>query len=267
MLKKCALITLIGVAAATAQAPGPRGGPGMGPRGGGPNATLRFLGAEPGLPGPLVTGAPYSAEAVTQIDRTLADGNQIHQTNTTRIYRDSQGRTRREPGLNALSAAAPGSAIPSLAFIDDPVAGVSYALDLTNHTAAKITLPTPPGGMPRPNRGPRNSANAKVESLGRQVISGVPADGTRTTVTIPAGQIGNTEPIQIISETWYSPDLQLTVQSKRSDPRSGDRVYQLNSLSRVEPPSTLFVVPGDFRVTEETRGMRMRMRNRGAPPQ
>ena len=98
------------------------------------------------------------------------------------------------------------------------------------------------------------------------MISGVPADGTRTTVTIPAGQIGNAQPIQIISETWYSPDLQITVLSKRSDPRSGERVFQLNSLSRAEPPSTLFVVPADFKVTEQMRGMGMR-RNRGGQPQ
>ena len=65
------------------------------------------MGAEAGKPGPLVTGAPYSADAVTDITQTLADGNKIHQTNTTRVYRDSQGRTRREPGLNALNSAAP----------------------------------------------------------------------------------------------------------------------------------------------------------------
>jgi hypothetical protein len=246
----------------------------MGP--GGVDGALRFLGAEPGRPGPLVTGAPYSAEAVTEIDRVLPDGNKIHQTTTTRIYRDSQGRTRREPGLSALSSAAPGSTMPALAFIDDPAAGISYALDLTNHTASKTTRPVPPAGMPapppgaaRPNRALRPStdaANTKTESLGRQLISGIPADGTRNTVTIPAGQIGNAQPIQIVSETWYSPDLQLTLVSKRSDPRSGDRVFQLNNLSRAEPPSTLFVVPGDFKVTEQVRGMGMR-RNRGGAPQ
>ncbi|HLK49689.1 MAG TPA: hypothetical protein VKT49_16215 [Bryobacteraceae bacterium] len=271
MLKQGLLLVLIGVAAASAQGPGPRGGPGMGPRGMGGNGPLQFLGAEPGQPGAVVTGAPYSAEAVTDINRTLPDGNKIHQTNTTRIYRDTQGRTRREPELSALSSAAPGSTMPSLAFVDDPVAGVRYALDLTDHTATKMTLPAPPAGAARPNRPPRapaDSANTKVESLGRQLVNGVPADGTRTTITIPAGQIGNAQPIQIVSETWYSPDLQLTVLSRRSDPRSGDRVYQLNNLSRAEPPSTLFVVPADFKVTERTPGMRMRMRNRGAlPPQ
>jgi len=266
MLKNNIILILVGVAGAAAQGGVPRGRePGMGL--GGPNAAVRLLGAEPGRPGPVVTGAPYTADAVTEVNQVLADGNKIHQTNTTRVYRDSQGRTRREPALNALSSAAPGSTMPALAFINDPVAGVSYAVDLVNHTAAKMNLPAPPAGAPRANRPPRPSAdpaNVKRESLGRQLISGVPADGTRTTVTIPAGQIGNAQPIQIVSENWYAPDLQLTVLSKRSDPRSGDSVFQFNNLSRAEPPSTLFVVPADFQVTQQVRGMRMR---KGGPPQ
>lgn len=261
MLKQSVLL-VVWAAAAVAQGGGPR----MMPRSGG----IRFLGGEAGRQGPVVTGAPYSADAVTDITQILADGNKIHQTNTTHIYRDSQGRTRREPGLNALSSAAPGSTLPSLAFINDPVAGVSYTLDLTNHTGTKRTLPTPRSGSPNPSRPPRtppNSPDIKTESLGRQLVSGVPADGTRTTVTIPAGQIGNAQPIQIISETWRSPDLQITVLSKRSDPRTGDVEFQLNNLSRAEPPSTLFVVPADFTITEQTGGMGMRMRNRGGPQQ
>ncbi len=266
MSTKGVLLVLLGAVAAAQGGP-PVSGRGMGPRGSGPGAALRFLGAEAGRPGPLVTGAPYSADAVTEITQTLADGNRIHQTNTTRVYRDSQGRTRREPGLNVLSSAAPGSSVPSLAFIDDPVAGVSYALDLTNHTATKMALP-PRATRPRPNGPPTppSGNNVVTESLGRQLISGVPADGTRATITIPAGQIGNTQPIQIVTERWYSPDLQLTVLSKRSDPRFGDSVFQLTNLSRAEPPSTLFLVPPDFQVTERTRGG-MKMRRGGGPPQ
>ena len=271
MLKTSLLLISIGAAAAFPQSPG--AGPGRQAQLGlgGPvlDGSLRFLGAQPGRPGPLITGAPYSADAVTEVSRILSDGNTIHQTSTTHIYRDSQGRTRREPALTALSSAAPGSAVPALAFINDPVAGANYALDLTNHAVTKTNVSPPPPGAPRANRQrrPTDAANSKIESLGRQLVSGVLADGTRTTVTIPAGQIGNTQPIQIVRETWYSPELQLTVLSKRSDPRSGDSVFQLNNLSRAEPPSTLFVVPADFRVTEQTRGMGPRMRNRGAGPQ
>lgn len=257
MIGKVFLFTAILAGSISAQTPGPPGrGPGMGPR-------VRILGAEAGRPGPVVTGAPYSADAVTEITQTLADGNQIHQVTTTRVYRDSQGRTRREPTLNALGSTAAGTGGPQIAFINDPVAGMSYALDLIGRTATSSVLRQPPAGAVRGDRRSRrlvDSANTKTESLGRQLTAGVPADGTRVTVTIPAGQIGNAQPIQVVSERWYSPDLQLTVLSKRSDPRTGEIVSQLTNLSRAEPPATLFEVPADFQVTPQPRGQRFRAR-------
>ena len=260
MIPKSLCCLLIFAGCALAQNPGPRRGFGNGPGG------LRILGAEAGRPGPVVTGAPYSADAVTEMTQTLPDGNKIHRVTTTHVYRDSQGRTRREEAINAGSAQADGS--PAVAFINDPVGGVSHALDLNRRTASTTAIspnPAMPGRGPRAGRGPRrqaDSANVKTESLGRQLISGVAADGTRTTWTVAAGQIGNAQPIQVVSESWYSPDLHMTVLSKRSDPRSGDTVFQLNNLSRAEPPSTLFVVPGDFQVTQrQVRGPGNRNRN------
>lgn len=251
-IRSSGLLCLVALAAgASAQGLGPVGrGPGMGP-------PLRFLGAEPGRPGKVVTGAPYAADAVTEITQSLPDGNKIHQVTTTRVYRDSQGRTRREPALNALGSAAPGVPMPQLAFISDPVSGMSYALDLAQHTATSTMLRQRPAGA-APGRARREAAasgNLKTESLGRQTIAGVPADGTRTTLTIPAGEIGNALPIQIISERWYSPDLQVTVLSKRRDPRFGEMTFQLTNLARAEPAASLFEVPSDFQVKPRAHGM------------
>ena len=69
-------------------------------------------------------------------------------------------------------------------------------------------------------------------------------------MTIPTGQIGNEQPIQTVSERWYSPELQAVVLRKRSDPRSGDTVTRYTNISRVEPPRTLFEVPADFKINE-----------------
>jgi hypothetical protein len=85
--------------------------------------------------------------------------------------------------------------------------------------------------------------NTKVEELGTQTIEGVSANGTRKTVTIPAGQVGNEQPINVVSETWYSPDLQLTVMSKRNDPRVGETEFKLTNIQRVEPDPSLFQAP------------------------
>jgi hypothetical protein len=97
----------------------------------------------------------------------------------------------------------------------------------------------------------------KTESLGQKTIEGVPAEGTRTTTTIAAGQLGNEQPIQIVAETWYSADLRMAILSKRSDPRSGETVTRYTNISRTEPAHALFEVPADYKVTDSTgRGPR-----------
>jgi hypothetical protein len=92
---------------------------------------------------------------------------------------------------------------------------------------------------------------AKTESLGTQVIEGVEAQGTRTRTVIGAGEIGNERPIEIVSERWYSPELQVVVKSLHSDPRLGETTYRLTGLSRGEPDRSLFEVPADFKVSDE----------------
>ncbi len=76
-------------------------------------------------------------------------------------------------------------------------------------------------------------------------------EGTRSTRTIAAGQIGNEKPIEIVSESWFSPDLKTVVYSKRSDPRSGDMIYSLTNISRSEPDASLFAVPADYKLAAE----------------
>lgn len=81
-------------------------------------------------------------------------------------------------------------------------------------------------GMVRTNAAPSTTMTTiasrdTVEALGQQTIEGVPAEGKRTTSVIPAGAIGNEQDIKIVSETWYSSDLQTTISSTRMDPRMG----------------------------------------------
>ena len=93
------------------------------------------------------------------------------------------------------------------------------------------------------------SSNAKTEQLGNMFIEGVQAQGTRTTTTIPAGDIGNERAIDIVDERWYSPDLQMTVMTKHSDPRMGETSYRLSKINRSSPPPYLFEVPSDYTVS------------------
>jgi hypothetical protein len=227
--------------------------------------------------GRVIKGAPVTTDIVTETAQTLPDGNRIHQTNTVRFYRDSEGRTRRDTSFNQMSqlGAVSMAAMPQLSFINDPVAGASYALNATNRTATHSSW-TPHTGTNSQNRPPRRgpepdaavggpgggfhrggaNSNMKTDALGRQTIEGVAADGTRTTITIPAGQIGNDAPIVIVHERWYSPDLQMVVMEKQSDPRHGDSTMRFTNVSRSEPASTLFAVPSDYKVTEGRMGPR-----------
>ena len=95
-----------------------------------------------------------------------------------------------------------------------------------------------------------DAAASKVttEALGSKSIEGVMAEGTRATSTIPAGAIGNLMPIEVVSERWYSRELQMAVLITRRDPRSGDSVYRLRNIAKIEPPADLFTVPADYEV-------------------
>jgi len=274
------------VMAAGAMAQPPDALHGRGPGGPGP----RMIGAMPGMQGRAVKNAPFSADIVTETTQTLADGSHIKRSSTVKVYRDSEGRTRREQSLGNLNGltAGSGGARSQVAFISDPVAGASYALDLTNRTATKSTMhqgqrgpgsrgpgAPPDGAAPRVRpdgqqgqngqqaQGPevgrfggrgRNRQNVRTESLGKQNIEGVLAEGTRTTMTIPAGEIGNEQPLQVVDETWYSSELQAVVLRKHSDPRQGETTTRYMNVSRTEPSRIMFEPPADFKLSEPGRG-------------
>lgn len=273
----------------------PAGMPGLA----GPH-TFAFVAGEM-VGGNPVKGAPYSGNAVTDTTQTLADGNRIVNHTSAAVYRDGEGRERREQSIPNIGPFAAQGAPPMTIFISDPVAGVNYSLNPSNKTAIKMPVPQigslppmPPGapGAPMPPMPPMppggqgavmvqrfgvagGSATASivappgppnvmiyrksgalatnppdVQQLGTKAVEGVQADGTRTTLTIPAGQIGNDNPIQIVDEVWRSPDLQVIVHSEHSDPRMGTTVYSLQNISRSDPSPTLFQVPSDYTVTD-----------------
>lgn len=91
--------------------------------------TVEFLSAEMAVGGKPVKGIPFSAQAVTEMNQTPADGNRIQRKSASAIYRDSEGRTRREQTLMGPGALAGPEGMPSLVFINDPVSGANYVLD------------------------------------------------------------------------------------------------------------------------------------------
>jgi hypothetical protein len=270
----------------------------------------------------ITPGRPYSADAITESLQVLGDGNRISSKRVTRVFRDNDGRTRREQlgddgNVQTIT-------------INDPVGGASYTLNPATKTASQsnvLALGAPtavaPSGYGRGvgaggggavstttvaqgGRGGaaattteakveerrRQSADAQSraaveqaetsrpaaaqakqvvelaasgrgrptkEELGEQMIEGVRAIGTRTTTIIPAGSsIGNMNEIRIVSEQWFSPDLEVLVLTKHSDPRVGETTYRLTNIVRAQPDPNLFVLPGDYTLRTTRGGARGR---------
>jgi hypothetical protein len=218
----------------------------------------------PGGPGPMgpgafdpeiglgnKTGAPFSAQVTSEHFQPLSNGNQIDQKTNTTIYRDGQGRTRVEETL-PFGPQGTNSNPRQIIRINDPVAGFSYILDANSKTARKSALPQwkPFGANGQPPRRGNPNPNANTQSLGGQTLGGVYAEGTQITRTIPAGQIGNAAPIQIVTKRWYSADLGVNVQTETTDPTHGNTSVTLNNISRGEPDASLFQIPSDYTVVD-----------------
>ena len=380
-------------------------------QGGSGGGTFGFMAAEASFDSRVVKGAPYSAESVTEFSQTLADGNRLTRRSSSMVYRDGQGRTRREQSVMpvGLSEWVATENVPSTIIISDPVDGTTYVLDQKQRVARRSRLvaarvatggtggtmvrttgpvtesvpsvavagappqqirvsggvlqgsaiykvqpdyppiakasgasgtvqvqvtigekgevaeatvinghpllrdaaltaarqwqfkPTELSGTPvkvqgvltfnftlaqdgeahnelaakkpvevavatgggqstatlRSSAGGTMRMNVNRESLGKQIIEGIECEGTRMVSTIPAGQIGNERPIEIVSERWYSPELQVTVMTKQSDPRFGETVFRLAGITRAEPDEYLFKVPSEYTVKDENFGFKV----------
>jgi hypothetical protein len=225
----------------------------------------------------VVTGAPFSADRLSEHTQTLADGTHIRQDNSTEhIARDSQGRTRIErPLLNANQGMGGIAAIQ----IFDPVAGVGYILDQQNKVAHRVPMqavnapPPPPmratggggggggssivlgssgivatGSVISPNHKRPTSTH---ENLGEQTIEGVVAEGSLSSTTWPVGSQGNDRPITNTNESWFSRELKMAVLTKNSSLQFGEQVTKLINISRAEPDASLFQPPPDYTVVDD----------------
>ncbi len=228
-----------------------------------------------GLPGAtnanaaaVVRNAPFSAEVVTLYDRALDNGGHIHRETRGEIYRDSQGRMRTESETPPVQ---PGTDKFDHVTISDPVQRVIINLNRKTKTAtifhlgrgmtapittANVTgspvnvVPVPPGlkaGERSPTHGP---VETRTESLGNKYIEGVNAVGTRMTRIIDAGSMGNDKPIVSVTETWFSPELKMTVLTENDDGQSGHSTMKLIHITHTEPIAQLFQVPSDYTVKD-----------------
>ena len=229
--------------------------------GGGISATAgAFIG---GPRGPQ--GLPYSADVISETTRVLADGNRIHQEMHGKQFRDSEGRTRSETQFPMMaSQEAPFQHIS----ITDPVQGLFINLDPRTKAATihHFNFNPPPTQASQTNTLSGNVAvrtqtsvparaesreSVRPEDLGTTEMEGFTVKGTRYTNTIPAGQIGNEQPITSLQEIWLSPVLKIALLDKHDDPQSGQRITKLVNIRTTEPDPSLFQIPPDYTVKDD----------------
>jgi hypothetical protein len=205
----------------------------------------------------VVKGKPLSATEERHSLQVLGDGTRIENTETNRLYRDSEGRTRVEEMNGTITIYDP---VAKLRVVLDPAAKTarknnSGTLFFANSGSTVFTTSFERVGIAQNERA--NPATMKgvmaetTENLGSQSVNGVTAQGIRTTMTIPKGQIGNNRDIKVLTERWTSVDLQMLVKSINSDPRFGDTTYQLTKVVQSAPDPALFQIPADYTVTDQ----------------
>ncbi|SPE39266.1 conserved exported hypothetical protein [Candidatus Sulfopaludibacter sp. SbA3] len=222
-----------------------------------PNAPSSVIGI--GQAGP-VANKPFSGVETRHMTQVLSDGTRVERSDTSNFYRDAAGRMRAESPLRVL--------------IYDSVAKMVYDLDPKNRTYTKrtdaadsVSIAVVNGGTyEHSNSGNVSSSPSHVdlgipahakrdvrtvtEDLPRQFLNGISVRGSRVTSTIPAGVFGNDRDMKVVTERWFSDDLQLLVKSTNSDPRFGTTTYELSNIVHGPPNPVLFQVPGDYHEKE-----------------
>ncbi len=200
-----------------------------------------------------VKGQPYSLVEKTTTIRTLADGTTMRTTHEERKIRDVEGRTRVEM-LHEFK----GEVTMTMVTIGDPVARTRTTLNVRQKMAYVFHVPEQKDPAPAIERlaetragTPRSGPNIQVEKLYGKIVSGIFAEGTRTTRVIPVGMEGNDREIRVVTEQWVSPDLKIVVSRSVDDPRSAQSMMEVSDLRRVDPDAALFQVPAGYKMVAQ----------------
>ena len=232
--------------------------------------------------GSTVTGKPFSAIEQRHSLQVLGDGTRIERTDTDQYYRDSEGRTRIEQTSGANAGVTINDPVAGFMVTLNPADKTAHKLPLPPgppgfakvnaleqgiatrtvagaqrveiRTAGGAVFGTAAGAVAAPQGVMilRNEATLDTpasEDLGSQTL-GVTAQGSRTTLTIPVGQIGNDRELKVVSERWFSADLQMTIKSVNNDPRFGETTFELTNINQAAPDPSLFAVPADYTVSQ-----------------
>jgi len=206
------------------------------------------------LTGGAVKDLPFSAKFSIETYQVLADGTHIARKTGGALYRDGLGRVRQEITLPLPLPASASAELGNMVIMSDPSTGAHWTLMPASKTAMKMIMPASPVEKMNGDSNTEKNfhaigvAGGSAENLGTQNMEGVSVSGTRTAHAIPVGQLGNDQPLQLVTEQWYSPELHMTVFLKRDDPMSGTKTLRVTDIRRAEPDAAIFNVPADYTV-------------------
>ncbi len=173
--------------------------------------------------------------------------------NRRAIARDSSGRIFQERRLLVPEDGKHESILTQIE-ISDPVSHELFicvpreSVCQVEFFSAPAFVPPAPATAPG---SPNNQAGTlSRENLGTQFLGGLETFGTRETLVIEAGLIGNDTPIQTTREYWYSPKLGVNLSSKLQDPRIGTQDFEVSDIVLGEPDSKLFRLPPNSRLID-----------------
>ncbi len=209
-------------------------------------------------------GVPYSATLKTTFEQKLPDGNTIHGVTRARQARDSSGKTLSEMVSGCVRGEDGQPHARLQVNVNDPV-NKTHMFWQVDDMAPKIARSSSNNPPPRTPLTPQElEARRKAtqlqqpprsefhqEDLGMKTINGVMASGSRTVRTIPAGEVGNQQPLEIVDEFWQSRDMALVLLRIHDDPRQGKSTTEYEELTLGEPDAALFALPAGYKVEEQ----------------
>ncbi len=210
---------------------------------------------------PPIAHAPFTSTVTAEWTKILEDGSTWTVQNHRLVVRDGAGRIYQERRRLIPQGS---QAEPELQRIEisDPATHKKYFCRPETHICEVADYRGPELAAAQPVGSEEDSfGSLSREDLGKSLVNGVEAVGTRETRTLNPGAIGNDHTIAIVKEIWYAPQLGINVSVKRVDPRHGTQIINATEITQGEPDAKWFQVPAGYTVVDHRAGSAERATN------
>jgi hypothetical protein len=203
---------------------------------------------------------PFSATIEAEIEIVDDKGNNTFQRRITKIARDNKGRTRVDTDLNLIDAPTD----PKLVTVHIYDAVTKADLTLFPRDQSAMRYEDRPKPQPAPGRrlapialepdhlGLADNLTPRIETqreeLDAEVIEEIQVRHGRETCRYLAGFAGHKDAYTVVTDYWYSQELQAFVRVKQVDPFNGVQTLTLRKVRRENPDTSLFKMPKNYRV-------------------